>query len=185
MRPVLHIAAAFLAGGGEEGAAPTFLGLSSPFWQAVNLVLFIALLVYLLRKPLSDFFGNRRKEIAAALAKAADERRRAEEIAAEPSQRLEKIEGELADIRIQAEAQAHLENEELERIANEEARRIVARASAEMENRIRSARAELTAYAADLAVEIARDILAKGVTPQDHERLFREAVKELGERSLR
>ena len=41
------------------------------------------------------------------------------------------------------------------------------------------ARNELTAYAADLAVEIARELVAKNVTPEDEKRLVADGVKGL------
>ncbi len=171
------------SGAGEAPA--TFLGLPYGVWQTVNLVLFVALLVYLLKKPLTEALGKRRREVVETLEKAAADRRRAEEIAAELGQRLTRIEADLVALRAQAEAQASRELGELEASAEEDARRIVARASAEMENRVRSARNELTSYAADLAVDIAREVLAKAVTPDDRERLFREAVTDLASRSAR
>ena len=45
--------------------------------------------------------------------------------------------------------------------------------------RVRSARNELTAYAADLAVELARELVVKNVTPDDEKRLVAEGVKSL------
>ncbi len=48
---------------------------------------------------------------------------------------------------------------------------------------MRAAKAELTAYAGDLAVEVAREILAKNVTPEDEKRLVAEGVAELSART--
>ena len=56
--------ALLLAGGGE--GAHTFLGLPYPFWQTLNLLAFLGLLVWLLRKPLVQFFQNRRTQVADA-----------------------------------------------------------------------------------------------------------------------
>jgi F0F1-type ATP synthase membrane subunit b/b' len=71
---------------------------------------------------------------------------------------------------------------ELTKQTEADAARIVARASVEMESRVRAARAELAGYAGDLAVEIARDILEKGVTAEDEVRLVNEGVAQLSER---
>ena len=70
--------ALLLAGGGE--GAHTFLGLPYPFWQTLNLLAFLGLLVWLLRKPLVQFFQNRRTQVADALTKAEADRDRAEAI---------------------------------------------------------------------------------------------------------
>ena len=73
----------------RKGSGPRgFLGIPSLVWQLLNLGPSSALLWYFLRKPAADFFGNRRTEIAKALAKADEDRRRAEALAAELDERL-------------------------------------------------------------------------------------------------
>ena len=142
-----------LSSSGGEGAheAATFLGLPINLWQGVNLVLFIALLVWALRKPVAGFFGGRTEEVEKTLKKA-EERREAEE-----------------------------EQTALLKAADEDATRIVERARGELDARVRAARKELTAYAGDLAVGVARDILARAVTADDEVRLRTEGVAALVE----
>ncbi len=81
----------------EEGheAARGFLGIPSLAWQILNLGLFLGLLWYFLRKPAADFFGNRKADVAKALAKADEDRRRAEQLSEELKARLASIETEL------------------------------------------------------------------------------------------
>ena len=57
---------------------------------------------------------------------------------------------------------------------------ILARTRADLDNRVRSARAELTAYAGDLSVELARELLKKSVTAGDEKRLLDEGIASLG-----
>ena len=166
-----------LAGGGEGPA--TFLGLPYPFWQTLNFLGFIALLVWLLRKPLVQFFENRRANVAESLKKAEQERDRAQEIAREVGERLSRIEAEIEAMRSNSLEQARAEEREIEARAAEEADRIAARTHAELDARVRAARNELTAYAANLAVELARELVAKNVTPDDEKRLVAEGVKSL------
>jgi F-type H+-transporting ATPase subunit b len=165
----------------EEGheAGRGFLGLPSLFWQVTNLVAFLALLWYFLRKPTAEFFGNRRAEVANALAKAEEDRRRAEALSAELAGRLARIETELTNLRDGARRDAEAEHAAVLRQSEEDAARVLARARADVENRVRAARAELTAYAGDLAVDVAREILAKAVTPEDEKRLVAEGVAAL------
>lgn len=175
-------AALLLAEEGHE-AAKGFLGVPTLAWQVANLVTFLGLLWYFLRKPVAEFFGNRRTEVAKALAKAEDDRRRAESLAAEIAKRLAEIESELANIRESARKDAEAERAALLKQTEEDAARFLARASTDVDNRVRAARAELTAYAGDLAVEVAREILAKNVTPEDEKRLVAEGVAELSART--
>jgi F-type H+-transporting ATPase subunit b len=169
----------------EEGheAAKGFLGVPTLVWQVANLVTFLGLLWYFLRKPVSEFFGNRRTEVAKALAKADEDRARAESLAQELAARLAQIETELANLRESAKKDAEAEHAALQKQSEEDAARFLARASTDVDNRVRAARAELTAYAGDLAVEVAKDLLAKSVTPEDEKRLVAEGVAELSART--
>jgi F-type H+-transporting ATPase subunit b len=164
--------------GGHE-TAQLFLGLPVNFWQALNLVVFLGLLVYFLRKPAATFFKGRREEIEEGIRKTDESRRRAEQLAAEMESRLARLDQELAAIHEHAKKEAVAEQAELLRQAEEDAKKIVERARGDLETRVRHARKELTTYAGDLAVEIARDLLAKNVTPLDEERLLREGLSAL------
>ncbi len=168
-----------LAAGGEEAGPATFAGISLGVWQALNLASFLVLLVWLLRKPVRTFFTQRQEGVAAALRKAEEDRARAEAIATELSDRLGRLEGELAEVRAHAARQAEVERAEAARQAEEEARRIVARAAVEMETRARTARTELTRYAAELAVSLARDLLKAHLTDADQERLVKDGLVRL------
>ncbi len=167
-----------LLSGGTEGPA-LFLGLPYPFWQTLNFLGFIALLVWLLRKPLVQFFESRRLGVAEMLRKAEEDRDRAQAVAREVGERLVKIETEIEALRVHAREQAEAEEKEIAARAVEETERVAARTRAELDARVRSARNELTAYAADLAVELARELVVKNVTPDDEKRLVAEGVKSL------
>ncbi len=171
-----------LAQEGHEGAKG-FLGVPNIVWQVTNLAAFLGLLWYLLRKPVAEFFGNRRTEVGKALVKAEEDRRRAEGLAAELEKRLAQIETELVNLKEGARRDAEAEHAALLKQTEEDAARFLARASTDVDNRVRAARAELTAYAGDLAVEVARELLAKNVTADDEKRLVAEGVAELSART--
>ncbi len=172
-----------LSSGGEggHGAADTFLGLPLNLWQLVNLVLFIGLLVWALRKPVANFFGGRTEEVEKTLKKAEEDRAKAASLLAEVEARVARLDGELAEIKDRAQREAEVEQAALLKAADEDAVRIVERARNEMDARVRAARKELTAFAGDLAVGVAREILAKNVTADDEARLRAEGVAALGE----
>lgn len=165
----------------EEGheAARGFLGVPGLAWQILNLGCFLGLLWYLLRKPASAFFGNRKSTLAAALAKADEDRRRAEALAKELAARLESIQTELANLKSAVRHDAEAEHAALLVKSQADADQILARTRADLDNRVRSARAELTAYAGDLSVELARELLKKNVTDGDEKRLVDEGITSL------
>ncbi len=169
-------------GGAHEGAAAqTFLGLPINLWQGINLVLFIALLVWVLRKPVATFFGGRTEEVAKQLQKAEEDRAKAAALLAEIESRVARLDGELAEIRARAQREAVEEQAALLKAADDDANKLVAKAHGEMDARVRAARKELTAYAGDLAVGIAKEILAKNVTADDESRIRAEGVAALRE----
>ena len=163
----------------EHAASAGFLGIPTLVWQVANLATFLGLLVYFLRKPVAQFFGNRREEVAKSIAKAEEERRKAESLAGELAKRLAEIEAEMKNLKEGARRDAEAEHAALLKETEAEAARVVARASTDVENRVRAARAELTAYAGDLAVDLAKDLLAKGVTPDDEARLAKAGIADL------
>jgi F-type H+-transporting ATPase subunit b len=164
----------------ESHAAHGFLGVPTIVWQATNLVLFLALLVFLLKKPLGKFFADRRRQVEEEHRKAEADRRRAEELAKEIGARLSGIEVEISNLKSNAAVESQSEEKRLVVEAEAEAQRIVARGSAEIDARVREAKKELTAYAADLSVEMADEILKKSLTSEDHARLVNEGADELG-----
>ena len=161
-------------------AARGFLGVPSLAWQILNLGCFVALLWFFLRKPAAAFFGNRRTAVATALAKADEDRRRAEALAKELAARLESIQTEILNLKSAVRHDAEAEHAALLLKSQAEADQILNRARADLDNRVRSARAELTAYAGDLSVELAREILKKNVTEADEKRLLAEGIAGLG-----
>ncbi|MCG3192969.1 MAG: ATP synthase subunit b [Thermoanaerobaculia bacterium] len=170
---------ALASGGGEHGAQKLFLGLPYVVWQTANLVLFLGLLVFLLKKPVAEFFRTRRGEVEARLAKSEEDARKAREMADTLRARLTELEAELSTLRQAAERHAQDEEAEILKAAEEEARRIADRATLDIENRIRTARKELTLYAGGLALDLAREAVRRGLTPDDQLRLVEEGLAAL------
>ncbi|MCC6132104.1 MAG: ATP synthase F0 subunit B [Acidobacteria bacterium] len=170
---------ALASGGGEHGAQKLFLGLPYVVWQTANLVLFLGRLVFLLKKPVAEFFRTRRGEVEARIAKSEEDARKAREMADTLRARLTELEAELSTLRQAAERHAQDEEAEILKAAEEEARRIADRATLDIENRIRTARKELTLYAGGLALDLAREAVRRGLTPDDQLRLVEEGLAAL------
>ena len=78
----------------EEGehAAEKFLGIPMTVWQLINLVLFIAVLWYLVARPLSNAFRKRQDEIEERRRQAEKQRDDAQRLTAEIRERTARIE---------------------------------------------------------------------------------------------
>lgn len=165
---------------GEEHA-PTFLGLPMWIWNLINLLLFFGLLGWLLKGPIGRAFGERRTAIRAALAEAAERRKKSDSIAADIQARLAQIEGEVAAILARAQEEGERQRAEMIQAAELEAEKILAQARAEVEARTKASRQELTELARELSVERAGRLLQQSITDEDRRRLFREGVNEIAE----
>jgi F-type H+-transporting ATPase subunit b len=173
---------------GHEASAGHAEGWMAPIWhvpmlvwQIVNLLLVVGLFIYLLRRPAPKFFADRAGEIEALLEAATREKE-------EALARLGEVEGKMThlqeEVRAIEESSAKAAEADKQRVLDEaEAmrERIRKEAREEIERRLLEARRELRVYAADMAVALAREALAKGITDQDESRLRADFLGRLEE----
>ena len=158
------------AEGGAHG------GMRDLFFAALNFALLIGVLVYFARKPVADFFADRRRRIQEELEAAAKLQADAEGRYAKWQRRLMDLESELAGIRETARERAVAEREHILADAAAGAERIRREALETVDQELRRARAQLRREAADLAVELASEILRRQVAGADQDRLLDEFV---------
>jgi F-type H+-transporting ATPase subunit b len=170
---VLAYAAPAQAAGGE-GVAPMEL-----VWQAINLALLVAAIVYLARKPVRRFFDERREQIRGDVEGASSLLERAEERYASWEQRLAALDRELEEIRATARQRAEEERDHILADAHTAAERIRRDARASIEQELRRAQAELRDEAADLSIELATKLLQDKVGEADRDRLIDEFISQV------
>jgi F-type H+-transporting ATPase subunit b len=136
----------------------TGLNLQQSYWFSVvlNFVVIAAVIAWAGRKYLPGMFRDR----SAAIQKAMQEAQKASEEArrrlAEIESRLMKLDVEIGMMRNAAEKEGAAEEARIQAAAEEDARKIVTAAEQEIAAAAKAARRQLTAYAADLAVGLAR-----------------------------
>jgi F-type H+-transporting ATPase subunit b len=136
----------------------TGLELEHAYWVCVllNFVAIAAAIFWLSKKNLPGLFRNR----TASIQKAMEEARKTSEDAnrrlAEIEARLSRLDIEINGMRAAAEQEAAAEEQRIKAAAAEDARKIVESAEQEIAAAAKAARRELTAYAADLAVSLAK-----------------------------
>jgi F-type H+-transporting ATPase subunit b len=136
----------------------TGLDLEHAYWVCVllNFVVIAAAISWLSKRNLPGLFRHR----TASIQKAMEEARKASEDAnrrlAEIEARLSRLDGEISGMRAAAEQEAAAEEQRIKAAAAEDARKIVESAEQEIAAAAKAARRELTAYAADLAVSLAK-----------------------------
>ena len=174
---VLAVGLALPAAASEGGS--TFLGLPTWIWKTANFVLFFALLVWLLGRPLLRFFDARREEIAQRLAEAREKLAEAERLREEILERLERMEREMAELRERAEREGAAEAERIRASAVAEAERFLAKVDEEIGRRTAETRHRLAVETAELAEELARELLDRQMTDEDRRRVFERSLDAL------
>ncbi len=158
----------------------TGTSLATAYWLCVGLnFAVIAVLIFVgMKKALPAAFRDR----TASIQKAMEEARKASQ---EANRRLSEIEGrlarldqEIAGLRTAGEEEARKEEERIQAAAEEDRKKVVQSAEQEIAAAARSARSQLKAYAAELAVGLAEQKISVG-TEEDRE-LVRSFAERLG-----
>lgn len=157
------------------GISPT-----AEYWVLYSIDFFIIALAigWIWKKNIPGAFRARtatiRKTMDEAQAASADANRRLSDIEG----RLSKLDQEIASMRAAAEQEAAAEEARIRAASEEESKRIVEGAQAEIESASRVAQRELKAYAADLAVALAEKKIQ--VDPNTDRALVERFSRELG-----
>ncbi|HEX7314903.1 MAG TPA: ATP synthase F0 subunit B [Pyrinomonadaceae bacterium] len=148
--------------------------------KLVNLLLFVGLMVYFLRRPIIGAFRGRQESIRSELMRAEEERAAAEARLAEVEGRLARLDVEVEAIRANARKEAAEERARVEHATEAEIRKIREQARREIESASKAARAELRTFTAEQSVKLAEEMIRRDIRPEDDAHLAREYVEDLG-----
>jgi F-type H+-transporting ATPase subunit b len=165
----LVTAASASGGGGHEldvGEA-----LRNVFIHLVNFLLFVGLLVYLLRRPLADFLGNRRLTISQQMAESRTAKEDAESSYSDLQTRIAAFDGELEAMLVKVRAECEVERERAVASAHQAAEALKQAAQRTTVKELEKARYELREWTIERAMTVAEDVLRAAVGLDDHRRL--------------
>lgn len=183
MSPLLSLPAAFPAlllfseEGGEHAAK--FLGLPLWIWQILNLVLFFAVLLYVVARPMAEGFRKRQREIEQRRREAEKQRSEVRTLSSEIRERTAKLEREIEEVRKEGLAEGESARVALAERATEEAARVGRQAQEEIDRRLLAAKAELRQAASQLTGSAAGEMLSREITAEDRQRLLFESVERM------
>jgi F-type H+-transporting ATPase subunit b len=149
-------------------------------WKIFNLLLFFGVLFLLLRRPLKESFNTRRESIRRDLMRAQEEREAALQKLAEVEARLSKLTTEVEQIRASASRDAQEERSRIAISTDREIEKIRTQARREIEDAGKIARVELRQFAAEQSIRLAEEAIRANLRTDDHQRLIREYVEDLG-----
>jgi len=173
---VLLASAPAVAQEGEASPVDSTLG-----WvmKWLNFAIVFGAIAYFVVKTGGPAFRARAEKIAGAIGEAARAREAAEQQRRDVQQKMVNLANEVADMRTAAKHDADAEAARLREMAKSEAEKIEKIAQAEIAASERAARMELKGIGARLAVEHAKAMLKREMTPHHETQLFKAFVDEL------
>jgi F-type H+-transporting ATPase subunit b len=172
---VLSAAAAF---GAEEGGGAAEHSTEMIF-KWIHFAILAGLLYWVFGKLLPPMFRRNADNISSAITKATAAKAEAERKLQEAVTKMDNLEREIAEFRVQAQRDAGAEVERLRAATVLDVEKIRAAAKAEIETAARAARVELKELAAKLAVDGAESLVAKQMTPAVQEAMISSFVQSL------
>lgn len=174
---VLLLASIALAAS-EGGSSPWTT--SMLLWRVVNTVALLAVLVYFLKKPLVNFFRERKTKIERDLVEAVELRQKAEELIKEYQRKLAGMEQELEKMRGELQKAAEGESTKVIAAAEKIALSIIESAKIAAEQEVRKAKVVLKDEAVTLAVELAESLIREKISDDDRKRIVEDYLVKVG-----
>lgn len=155
--------------------------LSTFIWSFINFFVLLAILNKLLYKPMLKMLEDRKRTIADSMQQAEQSRQEAERIRQEYSEQLAQAKKESQEIITRAERMGEEIREELVKNAKVEADKVLKAAQDEINREKAKAIEQLRAEVADLAVLAAGKVIGKTLTVEDHQKMVKEFIDEVGD----
>ena len=171
-QPDAHATADAHAPEGEHGQEHGILAsLASLLWPTANFLILAGGLWWFLKDPMSAYLRDRHASIRKDLVEAAQLKSSATADLAEIDRRLAALPGEIAALRRRGADEIFAEERRIAAQAAVERERLLEQTRREIELQVRLAKRDLTAHAANLAVQLASDRLKQTLTTDDQQRL--------------
>ena len=148
-------------------------------WKFLNLAIFTAAAIYILRKPINQALLARREAIQQELITAQNEREQALARVAEAESMLSRLDSDVRTVEEQSRAEAESERQRIATSTEHEIEKLKQQAEREVETAGKLARRELRQFLAQKSVQMARESIRTQLRPEDDAALIRESIGEL------
>lgn len=140
-------------------------------WPVANFIIFLGILNYFLKKPLTEYLAGRSAAIRKDLVEAASLRSTATAQLATIEQKLQALPGELATLGTRGAEEIKAEEQRIAATAAADRERLLEQTRREIDLQVRLAKRDMLEHAADLSVQLAMERIKNDVTPADQNRL--------------
>lgn len=149
-------------------------------WRFINLAIFVAIMIYLLKRPLSESFKARREAIRADLIRAEQARQEALARLTATETKLARLDAETSNVIERARQEAEAETRRVAEQTEYEISRLREQANGEIERFAQRARAELRRYSAEESVRLAEEKIRRGINAEKDSRLIKSSIQAIG-----
>jgi F0F1-type ATP synthase membrane subunit b/b' len=149
-------------------------------WRFLNLLIFIAIMVYLIRKPLSDAFKTKRESIRADLIKAEEERQAAITELTDAEARLARLDSEKAEVLKDSKSEASAEIKRIADEAESDITRMQGQAESEIARKTLQARLKLRRFSADESIRLAEEKIKSAMNVSKDAELVKVNIQSIG-----
>jgi len=173
------------SGGSGEGGYMEFYNkyLNYPgfeAWKFINLAIFIALLMYFVRKPLTEAFKAKRDQIRADLIKAEEEKKAALSRFTAAEAKLASLDNERQLILNKAKAEADAEAKRIAEEAEFEVSKLQDQTSGEISRLTQLANLELKRFSAEESIRLAEEKLRSRIDANADSNLVKSGIQAIG-----
>jgi len=148
-------------------------------WKFFNLFVFIGVMIYILRRKISEALAARRDAIKQELVDAQQRRERALAQVAEAETLLNRLDADIQSVHEHSQQEAKSERERLAASTKRELEKLEQQARREMETADKIARKQLRQFFAKRSIEVARNNVSSQMKPEDDVLLIRESIGQL------
>jgi len=178
----------FFLAEGSHGATSGFMRFYEDYfnipgfeaWKFLNLAIFVAGMVYLLKTPLSDAFKAKRDQIRAELIKAEEEKQAALAKLTTAEAKLAQLETEKATIIQKAKDEAAAEKARLAEQTLVEAERLRQQTEGDLARLSKQAQIQLRRFSAEESIRLAEAKLRAQIDGEKDARLVKASIQEIG-----
>ena len=148
-------------------------------WKFLNLAIFTAAAIFILRKPIGQALQSRRDAIKQELVAAQQEREKALAQIADADSRLSRLHEDVRAVHKQADEEAKSERERLAAGTTREMEKLKQQSRRKIDTAGKLARKELRQFLAQRSIELARESVRNQMRPEDDTALIKENIGDL------
>lgn len=149
-------------------------------WRFINLSIFIAIMVYLLRKPLTDAFKAKRETIRAELIRAEEERQAALSQLTATEAKMSRLDAESAQLVENARHEADTEKNRIRQQTEFEINKMREQAQSEISRLSKQSQNELRRFSAEESIRRAEEKIKSEINAEKDSRLIKANIQAIG-----